>query len=118
MIRVFSDREQLCDIRLPVPFSSHPWSERKIKARNCWTADGVPEALYSSSSGLPASLRDSHHRALSSAGELGRRSADRDVSGGHFSPPGRGNYGVGPSTMSNLNKKIYAMRDACFEIVF
>jgi putative transposase len=33
-------------------------------------------------------LRDRDHRALPPAGELGRGSADRDVSGGDFGPPG------------------------------
>src|SRR6478735_2076028 len=32
-------------------------------------------------------------RALPPAGELGRGSADRDVSGGDFGPPGRGHHG-------------------------
>jgi Transposase, Mutator family len=63
-------------------------------------------------------LRDGHHRVLPPAGELGRGYTDRDVSGGDFGPAGRGHHRgavgtrVSPSTVSNLNKKIYAKIEA------
>src|SRR5215212_2937740 len=37
-------------------------------------------------------FRDCHHRALPPSGELGRVSADRDVSGGDFGAPGGGHH--------------------------
>ena len=53
------------------------------------------------------------HRALPAARELGRGGADRDVSGRGLGAAGRGHHGglwgtrVSPSTVSELNKKIY-----------
>src|SRR5262245_8164251 len=45
------------------------------------------------SEAAPADVRDGDHRALSAARELGRRGADRDVSGRGIGAPGRGHYG-------------------------
>src|SRR5215469_14264763 len=66
----------------------------------------------------PADVRDGYHRALSAARELGGGGADRDVSGRGVGAPGRGHHGgiVGdagsPSTVSDLNKKIYGTIEA------
>ena len=65
-----------------------------------------------------ADVRDGDHRALPAAGELGRGGLDRDVSGRRLGSPGRGitealwGTRVSPSTVSELNKKIYGTIEA------
>src|SRR5262249_48285618 len=91
------------------------YPRRTLRAR---PADQSWRGKVEGTEAAPADVRDSHHRAVSAARELGRGGADRDVSSRGIGASGRGHHGgavgtrVSPSTVSDLNKKIYATIEA------
>src|SRR2546426_8378117 len=66
------------------------YPRRPLRAR---PADQGRRGAVEGTEAAPADVRDGDHRALSAARELGRRGADRDVSGRGIGAPGRGHHG-------------------------
>src|ERR1700692_4924488 len=67
--------------------AGHPGRQLRTVA-----AHGSGRSKPQGSEAATPDLRNGHHRALPPARELGRGSADRDVSGWDFGPPGRGHH--------------------------
>src|SRR5436309_155426 len=68
-----------CTMRNAMSAASQRYPRRPLRAR---AADQGRRGAAEGSEAAPADVRDGDHRALSAARELGRRGADRDVSGG------------------------------------
>src|SRR5262249_41771227 len=90
----------ICSGHVPFrTFNEHPRADRakrdqideeRIKSHLERVVRGTVEETLNA---LPADVRDSDHRALSAARELGRGGTDRDVPGWGVGTPGRGHHG-------------------------
>src|SRR5262249_31802373 len=86
-----AEADRLCNAqRYEAQRRTWRYPRRPLRAR---PSDQGRRGAAEGSEAAPADVRDGDHRALSAARELGRRGADRDVSGRGIGAPGRGHYG-------------------------